>query len=96
MVKETTTFNFELHSFAVQEKGNLCSFRSLALRETFLEFSRCLSFQIVDPLQVYDNINLGRRIDPQWPNEKWRARGGRSDWKDWLPQENMEGKVSWR
>lgn len=49
--------------------------------------------QIIDPLLVYDNINLGRRIDPLWPDEKWRAKGGRNDWKDWLPQEEMEGPV---
>lgn len=50
-------------------------------------------FQIVDPLQVYDNINLGRRIDPQWPDEAWRARGGRNDWKHWLPEAGMQGNV---
>ncbi len=50
--------------------------------------------RIVDPLQVYDNINLGRRIDPLWPDESWRARGGRNNWKDWLPEEGMEGTVS--
>lgn len=50
-------------------------------------------FQIVDPLQVYDNINLGRRIDPLWPDEMWRSRGGRNNWKDWLPEEGMEGTV---
>ena len=50
-------------------------------------------FQIVDPLQVYDNINLGRRIDPLWPDELWRSRGGRNSWKDWLPEEDMEGTV---
>ena len=50
-------------------------------------------FQIVDPFQVYDNINLGRRIDPMWPDEQWRARGGRNNWKDWLPEEDMEGEV---
>ena len=51
-------------------------------------------FQIVDPLQVYDNINLGRRIDPLWPDEHWRSKGGRNNWKDWLPEEGMEGIVS--
>ena len=49
--------------------------------------------KIVDPLQVYDNINLGRRIDPIWPNEEWRLKGGRNSWKDWLPEEDMEGAV---
>merc|ERR1719237_1615192 len=34
--------------------------------------------RIIDPLQVYDNMNLGRRIDPQWPDPEWRARGGRN------------------
>lgn len=42
---------------------------------------------------MYDNINLGRRIDPLWPDESWRARGGRNDWKNWLPDEGMEGVV---
>ena len=51
-------------------------------------------FQITDPFQVYDNINLGRRIDPLWPDELWRSRGGRNSWKDWIPEEGMEGTVS--
>jgi hypothetical protein len=49
--------------------------------------------RIVDPLQVYDNMNLGRRIDPQWPEPEWRARGGRNAWQSWIPLENMEGPV---
>ncbi|XP_050441269.1 pecanex-like protein 1 isoform X2 [Adelges cooleyi] len=48
---------------------------------------------ILDPLQVYDAINLGRRIDVVWPDEKMRIRGGRSYWKDWLPEKGMEGLV---
>ncbi|XP_025412111.1 pecanex-like protein 1 isoform X3 [Sipha flava] len=48
---------------------------------------------ILDPLQVYDAINLGRRIDVVWPDEKMRIRGGRSHWKDWLPEKGMEGLV---
>ena len=31
--------------------------------------------RILDPLMVYDNINLGRRIDPIWPEPEWRAKG---------------------
>ena len=31
--------------------------------------------RILDPLLVYDNINLGRRIDPVWPDLEWRAKG---------------------
>jgi hypothetical protein len=50
--------------------------------------------QIQDPNQVYDAINLGRRIDVVWPDEKMRARGGRSSWRDWLPEKGMEGQVS--
>ena len=42
---------------------------------------------------MYDNINLGRRIDPMWPNEQWRLNGGRNSWKNWLPEEDMEGTV---
>jgi len=49
--------------------------------------------RIIDPLQVYDNMNLGRRIDPQWPDPEWRARGGRNAWGVWIPLENMEGPV---
>ena len=45
------------------------------------------------PCQVYDNMNLGRRIDPQWPDPEWRARGGRNAWQTWIPLENMEGPV---
>ena len=29
-----------------------------------------------------------------WPNEDWRLKGGRNSWKDWLPEEDMEGIVS--
>ena len=43
---------------------------------------------------MYDKINLGRRIDPLWPDEMWRSRGGQNYWKDWLPEEGMEGTVS--
>lgn len=48
----------------------------------------------MDPNLVYDAINLGRRIDVMWPDEKMRAHGGRSYWKDWLPEKGMEGTVS--
>jgi len=52
-----------------------------------------LYLQIQDPNQVYDAINLGRRIDVVWPDERMRARGGRSHWRDWLPERGMEGQV---
>ncbi|XP_053692674.1 protein pecanex [Sabethes cyaneus] len=48
---------------------------------------------IVDALQIYDCLDLGRRIDVIWPNEQLRACGGRSSWKDWVPQEGMVGNV---
>lgn len=47
----------------------------------------------MDPNQVYDAINLGRRIDVAWPDESMRQRGGRSYWRDWLPEKGMEGQV---
>lgn len=50
--------------------------------------------QIVDPNLVYDAINMGRRIDVTWPTEYMRVRGGRSFWKDWVPESGMEGPVS--
>ena len=49
--------------------------------------------RIVDPLQVYDTMNLGRRIDPYWPDPEWRAKGGRNAWNTWIPLEDMEGPV---
>ena len=49
--------------------------------------------RIIDRGQVYDTINLGRRIDVQWPSELMREHGGRSYWKDWNPIEGMEGTV---
>lgn len=49
--------------------------------------------RIVDPGQVYDAINLGRRIDVQWPDETMRQKGGKSHWQDWLPEKGMEGPV---
>merc|ERR1712226_1065811 len=32
-------------------------------------------------------------IDPMWPNEDWRLKGGRNSWKDWLPEAEMEGII---
>ena len=29
-----------------------------------------------------------------WPTEYMRVRGGRSFWKDWVPETGMEGPVS--
>ncbi|XP_023334859.1 uncharacterized protein LOC111706259 [Eurytemora carolleeae] len=49
--------------------------------------------RILDPLMVYDNINLGRRIDPIWPEPEWRAKGGRNSWNTWIPDVNMKGIV---
>ncbi|XP_018322376.1 pecanex-like protein 1 isoform X2 [Agrilus planipennis] len=49
--------------------------------------------KIIDPNVVYDCINLGRRIDVSWPDENMRAKGGRSHWRDWLPETGMEGQV---
>lgn len=43
--------------------------------------------------QIYDCLDLGRRIDVIWPNEKMRLNGGRSSWKDWSPKEGMVGFV---
>ncbi|GLV35789.1 pecanex [Carabus blaptoides fortunei] len=49
--------------------------------------------RIIDPNVVYDCINLGRRIDVTWPDECMRSHGGRSHWRDWLPEKGMEGQV---
>ena len=42
---------------------------------------------------MFDNINLGRPIDVQWPNEEWRNSGGKSGWDGWVPEKGMEGLV---
>ncbi|XP_066281752.1 pecanex-like protein 1 isoform X2 [Branchiostoma lanceolatum] len=47
--------------------------------------------QIIDIGQVYDTVNVGRRL--QWPEEHMRQHGGKSVWKDWSPREGMEGTV---
>lgn len=47
----------------------------------------------MDPGQVYDSINLGRRIDVQWPAEDWRKNGGKNAWLGWAPVKGMEGSV---
>ena len=47
----------------------------------------------MDTSQVFDNINLGRRIDVQWPNEEWRQKGGKNQWGGWVPERGMEGLV---
>lgn len=49
--------------------------------------------RIIDANQVYDGLNLGRRIDVIWPDEEMRIRGGRSFWQNWVPVEGMEGIV---
>ncbi|XP_055990236.1 pecanex-like protein 1 isoform X5 [Sorex fumeus] len=49
--------------------------------------------QIVDPSQVLDAINLSKRKELQWPDEGIRLKAGRNSWKDWSPQEGMEGHV---
>ncbi|CAK1542907.1 unnamed protein product [Leptosia nina] len=48
---------------------------------------------ILEPLGVYDCINLGRRIDVLWPSEYQRERGGRNFWGSWVPQAGMDGLV---
>lgn len=49
--------------------------------------------QIVDPGQILDGINLSKRKELQWPDEGIRLKAGRNSWKDWSPQEGMEGHV---
>lgn len=49
--------------------------------------------RIIDANQVYDGLNLGRRIDVTWPDEEMQIRGGRSFWQNWVPLEGMEGIV---
>ncbi|XP_063096938.1 pecanex-like protein 1 isoform X5 [Cavia porcellus] len=49
--------------------------------------------QIVDPSQVLEGINLSKRKELQWPDEGIRLKAGRNSWKEWSPQEGMEGHV---
>ncbi|XP_038621911.1 pecanex-like protein 1 isoform X1 [Tachyglossus aculeatus] len=49
--------------------------------------------QIVDPSQILDGINLSKRKELQWPDEGIRVKAGRNSWKDWSPEEGMEGRV---
>lgn len=46
---------------------------------------------IVDAKEIYDCLDLNRRIDVCWPNEQMRKAGGRQSWKDWEPKEGMVG-----
>uniref|UniRef100_A0A6A7FS33 Pecanex-like protein n=4 Tax=Hirondellea gigas TaxID=1518452 RepID=A0A6A7FS33_9CRUS len=48
---------------------------------------------ITDANQIYDTLNLGRRVDVRWPDEVMRVSGGRNFWGLWVPEEGMEGKV---
>lgn len=56
-------------------------------RGTRKHFNNILHFQI------YDCLDLGRRIDVNWPSDEMRACGGRSSWRDWSPQVGMIGYV---
>ncbi|KAH0620677.1 hypothetical protein JD844_021355 [Phrynosoma platyrhinos] len=49
--------------------------------------------QIIDTSQVLEGINLSKRKELQWPDEMIRLKAGRNSWKDWSPQEGMEGHV---
>ncbi|XP_067152642.1 pecanex-like protein 1 isoform X4 [Apteryx mantelli] len=49
--------------------------------------------QIMDPSQVLEGINMSKRKELQWPDEVIRLKAGRNGWKDWSPQEGMEGHV---
>ncbi|XP_012922918.1 pecanex-like protein 1 isoform X6 [Heterocephalus glaber] len=49
--------------------------------------------QIVDPSQILEGINLSKRKELQWPDEGIRLKAGRNSWKEWSPQEGMEGHV---
>lgn len=48
---------------------------------------------VYDIGEIYDCLDLGRRIDVVWPNEQMRSTGGRSSWKDWTPKQGMVGKI---
>lgn len=65
--------------------------RSLGLPPPRISLNRKVI--IVDAGEIYDCLDLGRRIDVVWPNEEMRATGGRSSWKEWTPQEGMVGFI---
>lgn len=52
-----------------------------------------LLWQIMDTSLVYDSINVSKKADVLWPNDDWRAAGGKSGWKEWAPRKGMEGTV---
>ncbi|XP_052769095.1 pecanex-like protein 1 isoform X2 [Mya arenaria] len=49
--------------------------------------------KITDVSCIFENINLGRRIDVQWPQMEWRNNGGVNAWGSWSPAVGMEGTV---
>ncbi|XP_067895654.1 pecanex-like protein 1 isoform X5 [Heterodontus francisci] len=49
--------------------------------------------QIIDTGQVMEAINMSKRRELHWPDEAIQMRAGRISWKDWSPQEGMEGYV---
>nr|XP_014348542.1 PREDICTED: pecanex-like protein 1 [Latimeria chalumnae] len=49
--------------------------------------------QIIDPSHVMEAINMSKRKELQWPDEGIRLKAGRSNWREWNPQEGMEGHV---
>lgn len=46
---------------------------------------------IVEQGEIFDCLDLGRRIDVVWPSERMRLAGGQSSWREWQPQEGMVG-----
>ena len=63
-------------------------------REREVKSNSLQRVKIVDANQVYDALNLGRRIDVVWPDESMRLKGGQSYWLNWVPEDGMEGVVS--
>ncbi|XP_059159298.1 pecanex-like protein 1 isoform X2 [Physella acuta] len=76
----------------VNTLASLANLTSL-INDSSLKDSLPHRVRIMDPSVIFDAINLGRRSDVQWPNDDWRAAGGKSGWKDWTPKKGMEGTI---
>ena len=77
---------------SVDEEASVAAAAAANCRQSSgLDIGDCA--QIIDTSFVFSNMNLDQRLSLNWPNDEWRAKGGRNGWKDWFPPVGSVGRV---